>query len=180
VGRNLHLHHSAFVGGIFDEEINSHRGIPQSYYVDHFFRPESDPESGYLIMPICGPPALFAMTSFSFGPDHWRAMESYTRTVALLLFLHDRSTGKVGVDRKGRPVVKYRLEEDDRRLMVEGTTRCTEVLFAAGATQVSVPYADPLFIDRGEDLSIIARRGVADDGVGLASSHPQSTCRMGA
>ncbi len=180
VGRNLHLHPSAFVGGIFDEEIDSHLGIPQSYYVDHFFQPETDPESGYLIMPIFGPPELFAMKSFSFGPDHWRAMEYYTHTVAILAFLHDRTTGRVTVDRKGRPVVKYRLRDDDRQLMVEGMTRCAELLFTAGANQVTVPYAEPLFIDRGDDLSVIARRGVPDDGVGLASSHPQSTCRMGA
>ena len=179
VGQNLHLHPSAFVGGIFDEEINGHRGIPQSYYVDQFFEPERNPEAGYLLMPIFGPPALFAMTSFSFGPDHWRAMENYTRTVPMLVLLHDRSAGRVSVDRKGRPVVRYRLREDDRRLLVEGMTRCAEVLFAAGANQVSVPYADPLFIGRGEDLSAIAERGVPDDGVGLASSHPQSTCRMG-
>ena len=179
VGRNLHLHPSAFVGGIFDEEINGHRGIPQSYYVDQFFQPERDPETGYLLMPISGPPALFAMTSFSFGPDHWHAMENYTRTIAMLVLLHDRSAGRVSVDRKGRPVVRYRLREDDRQLLVEGITHCAEILFAAGANQVSIPYADPLFIGRGDKLSAIAERGVPDDGVGLASSHPQSTCRMG-
>ncbi len=57
---------------------------------------------------------------------------------------------------------------------------CAEVLFAAGARQVVVPYVEnPLLLERGDDLGAIAERGVAQGAIPIASTHPQSTCRMG-
>ena len=51
VGRNLHLHPSVLLAGIYDEDINGYTGIPQSYYVDEFIDLEKDPNSGYILMP---------------------------------------------------------------------------------------------------------------------------------
>ena len=56
------------------------------------------------------------------------------------------------------------------------------MLFAGGAREVLVPYApDPLLLRPGDDLAPILRRGVAQAGpnaIPIASTHPQSTCRM--
>jgi len=55
------------------------------------------------------------------------------------------------------------------------------VLFAGGAKSVLAPYwRDPLELGPGDDLSVLERRGVREGEIGLASTHPQSTCRMGA
>jgi len=55
------------------------------------------------------------------------------------------------------------------------------VLFAGGAKSVLAPYwRDPLELGPGEDLSVLEQRGVQEGEIGLASTHPQSTCRMGA
>ncbi len=52
---------------------------------------------------------------------------------------------------------------------------------AAGAEQVVVPYwLDPLRLEPGDDLGEIERRGVREGELPIASTHPQSTCRMGA
>jgi choline dehydrogenase-like flavoprotein len=54
------------------------------------------------------------------------------------------------------------------------------VLFAAGATRVSLPYLDePLVLTPGDDLSVVERREIRAGSVPIASTHPQSTCRMG-
>ncbi len=57
---------------------------------------------------------------------------------------------------------------------------CAEVLFAAGARRVVVPYLpEATIFGPGDDLAEIERRGVRAGGVQMASTHPPSTCRMG-
>ena len=58
VGRNLHLHPSVLLSGLYDEDIYGYRGIPQSYYVDEFIDLEKNPDSGYILMPVYGFPVM--------------------------------------------------------------------------------------------------------------------------
>ena len=67
VGRNLHLHPSVLLAGIYDEDIYGYRGIPQSYYVDEFIDLEKDPDSGYILMPVYGFPVMTATQLPGFG-----------------------------------------------------------------------------------------------------------------
>jgi choline dehydrogenase-like flavoprotein len=181
VGRNLHLHPSVIAAGIFDEEVHAYRGIPQSYYVDQFIDLERDPHTGYVLMPIAGFPVLTATNLPGFGRGHFRFMRDYARTASMLVLLHDRSAGRVEPGPSlGRPRIDYALDAHDRRLLAEGLVHCCEVLFAAGARQVVVPYLDaPLVLGRGDDLGAITRRGVRQGEIPIASTHPQSTLRMG-
>jgi choline dehydrogenase-like flavoprotein len=182
VGRNLHLHPSVMAAGVFDRDLEPYRGIPQSYYIDEFIDLERDPRSGYVLMPITGFPVLTGSLLPGFGREHFRWMRAFSRTAGLLVLLHDRSSGSVRPgDSPNHPRIEYALREDDRRLLVEGLVHCAEVLFAAGARQVLVPTApEPLLLEAGGDLSAIERRGVREGEIAIASTHPQSTCRMGA
>jgi choline dehydrogenase-like flavoprotein len=181
VGRGLHLHPSVMVAGIFEEPIHAYRGIPQSWYVDEFIDLERDPHSGYVLMPIAGFPALTGTQLPGFGRDHFRWMREFAHTAGLLVLLHDRSEGDVAPGGSlGRPRLRYALTRDDERLLAEGLVHCCELLLAAGAREVLVPYLDePLVVRPGDDLSAIARRGAAAGTIPIASTHPQSTCRMG-
>ena len=188
VGHNLHLHPAVFVAGIFKEEIDGYQGIPHSFYIDRFLDLERDSDSGYLLMPIFGPPVLVAASLPSFGREHWDLMRHYRHTCALLVLLHDQSSGRVTVNRQGYPVIRYRLCRADRVLLVEGLEQCARLLFAAGAQQVIVPYTRHVVFQRGDDLSAsleaglgaIRRRGIVENDILMASSHPQGTLRMGA
>jgi choline dehydrogenase-like flavoprotein len=183
VGENLHLHPSVMAAGFFEEPIHAYRGIPQSYYIDEFIDLERDPRSGYVLMPIAGFPVLTATQMPGFGREHFRQMQRFSHMAGLLALLHDRSAGSV---RPGatpaRPRIRYTLEEGDRAQLAEGLLHCVEVLFAGGAREVLVPYAaDPLLLRAGDDLAALRRRGVAQAGpnaIPIASTHPQSTCRM--
>jgi choline dehydrogenase-like flavoprotein len=181
VGRNLHLHPSALVAGVFDEEIHAYRGIPQSYYVDQFIDLRRDPHRGYVLMPINGFPVLTATNLPGFGREHFRLFRDYARTASMLVLLHDRSAGSVAPGASlSRPRIGYRLEQDDERQLAEGLVHCSELLFAAGARRVVVPYLEaPLVLAPGDDLHAITRRGVRQGEIPIASTHPQSTCRMG-
>ena len=102
MGRNLHLHPTIFVGGIFDEEVDAYQGIPQSFYIDHFLDLARNPDSGYLLMPAFGPMAMVAASMPSFGREHGDLMRAYRGIAALLVLLHDRSSGQSDGESTGR------------------------------------------------------------------------------
>jgi len=181
VGRGLHLHPSVMVAGFFEEPIHAYRGIPQSYYVDEFIDLERDPHRGYVLMPIGGFPGLTAANLPGFGRDHFHHMRGFDRMAGLLVLLHDQSEGSVTSGSSiARPRMRYALTDEDRRQLAEGLVHCCEVLLAAGAREVLVPYwVDPLVLRPGDDLGAILRRGVRQGEIPIASTHPQSTCRMG-
>jgi choline dehydrogenase-like flavoprotein len=181
VGRHLHLHPSVIASGVFEEPFEPYRGIPQSYYVDEFIDLERDPHRGTVLMPITGFPALMASQLPGFGREHFRWMRDFGRSAGLLALLHDRSEGTVSPGGSlSRPEIRYDLEPDDARQLAEGLVHCAEVLFAAGAQRVRLPYLEqPLELSPGDDLAVISERGVRAGAIPIASTHPQSTCRMG-
>ncbi|GIW42227.1 MAG: oxidoreductase [Candidatus Binatia bacterium] len=179
VGRNLHLHPAVVLSGIYDEDIYGYRGIPQSYYVDEFIDLEKDPDSGYILMPIYGFPVMTATNLPGFGREHFEIMREYHRMVGLLVLMHDQSSGRVRPGRSGRPEITYTVEEHERRLFVEGMKHCAEILFASGAREVVVPYEKPLRLRELSEIEEIDRRGFRQGEIPVASTHPQSTCRMG-
>ena len=54
------------------------------------------------------------------------------------------------------------------------------LLFAAGATEIIMPYTAHLPIKTETDLEIIRQRGIVPNDIMMASSHPQGTLQMGA
>ena len=179
VGKNLHLHPAVFVGGIFEEMIDGHLGIPQSYYIDEFLDLRRAPDSGYLLMPAFGSEMIVATSLPGFGSSHQKLMERYRHIAALLVLLHDRTTGRVSINYKGAPSISYRLQRSDKQVLVEGIMNAARLLFAAGATEIVMPYTEHLPIKTEADLEIIRHRGIVPHDIILASSHPQGTLQMG-
>ncbi|MCK6555391.1 GMC family oxidoreductase [Candidatus Binatia bacterium] len=179
IGRNLHLHPSVLMAGFYDEDVHGYRGIPQSFYVDHFIDLEKDPDRGYILMPVFGYPIATGAQLPGFGAEHAAMMREYHRMVAILVLLHDQSAGTVTVDRSGRPRIQYGLTADDEAQILEGMEHCAEILFASGARRVLAPYEVPLWLGPNDDLGAIRSRGLRPNEVQIASTHPQSTCRMG-
>jgi choline dehydrogenase-like flavoprotein len=181
VGRGLHLHPSVIAAGTFEEPLHAYRGIPQATYVDEFIDLERDPRSGFVLMPIAGFPVLQAAQIPGFGRAHFRRMREFASQAGILALLHDRSEGSVRPgDSLARPEIRYALDADDGAQLAHGLRRCAELLFAAGAREVFLPYrAEPLVLRDPADATAIERRGVRQGEIPLASTHPQSTCAMG-
>jgi choline dehydrogenase-like flavoprotein len=180
LGANLHLHPSAMAIGLYPEPLHAYQGIPQAYYIDEFIDLERDPHSGVILMPIAGFPALTAANLPGFGRDHFTWLRHYPRMGGLLALLHDRSSGTVSGAPGRPPHIAYQLTESDRRALTSGLKHAVEILWASGALEVIVPYFDGPLVIRPEDgVTQIDRRGVAPGLLPIASTHPQSTCRMG-
>ena len=179
VGQNLHLHPAVFVGGIFDEIVDGHLGIPQSYYIDEFLDLGDTPGGGYLLMPAFGSQLIVAASLPGFGKSHRELMERYRHIAALLVLLHDTTSGRVSLNRDGTPRIVYRLNREDKAVLVEGAINAARLLLAAGATEILMPYTQHVRIKTEADLAGIRQRGIVPNDVMLASSHPQGTLRMG-
>lgn len=159
VGTRLMFNGGAFVGGLFEHEVNGYRGSAVSRIVqDHY---ELDPALG-----ISGgggidfrfdlPPIGFALHGLppdapSWGVDYTRMLrESYTRS--LYAMGHSTSlpvpTNTVTLDPTvtdawGLPAARitFAEHENDQRLYAFFRDRCVELLDAAGATRT---WAYPL------------------------------------
>jgi choline dehydrogenase-like flavoprotein len=75
--------------------------------------------------------------------------------------------------------VKYALDADDQRALGKGMAACAEILFAAGARQVVVPFADPLTLSSPAELGRIAARGYRPLDPLLTAVHPMGTLALG-
>jgi choline dehydrogenase-like flavoprotein len=179
VGQDLHLHPSVLLSGVYDEDIYGYRGIPQSYYVDEFIDLETDPDSGYILMPVYGFPIMTATQLPGFGSAHFDLMRNFHRMVGILVLMHDQSSGQVVASADGRPQISYTLNARERGLMAEGMKHCAEILFAGGAQRVMAPYTNPVILQDGDDPAIFEQLGVRQGDIPIASTHPQSTCQMG-
>lgn len=180
VGKNLHLHPYLIVAGLFEERIAAWQGVPQSYVVDEFLKLDKTVEGGYLLLSAGGQPVASASLLPGLGAAHRRLMGMYAHTAAIASFLHDRSAGHVRTDERGQIVIEYRLNEADKQDVMEALRQSAEILFAAGATSVVLPYNDLVELRRPGEQRIIEERGIVANDPLFVSFHPQGTLRMGA
>ncbi|HEX6117185.1 MAG TPA: GMC family oxidoreductase N-terminal domain-containing protein [Solirubrobacterales bacterium] len=173
VGRNLHIHPAAWIGGLFDEEVRGWDGIMQSYYVDEWH------ELGLLMEATFTPLAFGAQWLPGTGHEHAERMLAYDRLGSNGVHLSDASSGRVRVDRRGAARVSYRLTRDDARKLTFGIARAAEIFFAAGATEVYSQIRGAPAIVPGR----VAEFEAADPpphALHLEAFHPMGTARMSA
>jgi choline dehydrogenase-like flavoprotein len=179
VGRNLRLQPCAVVTGVFDDPIRGWEGPPQGYVVDEFLQLETSVEGGFLLFAASAPPVTAASLLPGLGRAHRRLMSEYAHTAGIAFFLHDRSAGEVRRDRQGRTVVEYRLVDADKQDAMRAMGRAAEILFAAGARSVMLPYNDLVELGSREEIPLIEERGILANDPLFVSFQPQGTLAMG-
>ncbi|MGW4031522.1 GMC family oxidoreductase [Streptomyces sp. NPDC004838] len=155
VGRNLMFHPQAFVEGYFDEPMEGYKGARGCPVYSHEFY-ETDPSRGFVngfsFLVVNSPGAgLAAMGHAASPPVAWGAghhedfarrfnHHAYIITMAEDLplernriTLDDTLTDSSGLP---APRVRYRMDDQDRRLTEFAVARSEEVLRAAGAHEV--------------------------------------------
>ncbi len=156
VGKNLMFHPIAFVQGLFDERLDSHKG-PQACCIlsKQFY--ETDQSRGFVrgynmqIARGAGPlgTAMGGLMSgtIPWGPGHHEAFRQRFDHVASIGIVcedlpEERNTVTLDptrVDSNGIPAPKitYRYSDNSLRMMEHGQARATEALLAAGARSVT-------------------------------------------
>jgi choline dehydrogenase-like flavoprotein len=184
LGRNLFLHPTSAVGGVYPEVIQGWIGAPQTVLCDAFARAHGTYGFRLETPPIH--PGLFGLAVQWTGARAYRdEMARLPNTSAFIALTRDRRGGSVRVDRDGNAVVRYTLEPMQRDLIRRGIEAAARVHWAAGALEVSTLHTDPVRARRadGDDIERLAaevrRRAVDANRSQLFSAHQMGTCAMG-
>ena len=173
VGRNLTLHPSTSVAGLFDERVDPANHIPQGYGCDEFLR------DGQLIAAAQPTPNVAAQVFQLSGRRLMDVLDRLENVASLGLCIRDATpNGRVWRDVAGRPAITYSITPDDRDRLHSGMVRMLEILVAAGATRLyagraSLPVFEPAELDEFRASS------PAPSDLALASYHPLGTCKLG-
>jgi len=169
LGRHLTVHPATAVWGMFDEEVDMSRGVPQSYYVDQFAA------DGFVFEGIAGPPDYLAMAVPFTGDRHRELMLRHRHVAQCGLMVSDTSRGRVA-SVLGRPVVRYDVNARDLATIKTGLERLTELFWAAGARSVVLPLARLHELRAGDSAPLRALR-VRPSDLKLMGFHPLGTAR---
>jgi choline dehydrogenase-like flavoprotein len=178
LGRDLRIHPGAVAAGTFDEQLDSWRGIPQSYECTEHLDFAEGSDKRVWILPAFAHPIGTASTLPGFGASHMRAMREYPRLAVFTAMVHDETRGKVTLE-GGRPSIDYRLSEPDRQQLAKGLVACARLLFAAGAREVTIPAIPPVRLRSPAELDALDTSFVRPHSVPLTAVHPMGTLRMG-
>jgi choline dehydrogenase-like flavoprotein len=179
LGRGLRLHPGAIVAGRFDREIGGWHGIPQSYECTEHLSHEEGSDRRVWIVPAFAHPIGAAAALPGFGGAHMQAMRAYPHLAVLTAMVHDETSGEVAVADDGRPALRYRMTEGDRRQLAKGLAACARILLAAGAREATIPAVAPRRIATLAELDALDLSFVRPHAVPLTAVHPMGTMHMG-
>ncbi|MDP3938448.1 MAG: GMC family oxidoreductase [Deltaproteobacteria bacterium] len=176
VGKNLALHPNVFVLGKFNEDIHPYRGALMGCYSDEWMHPD---KGGILIEAGFGGPAGMSVLLPGFGNPAREIMTGLKHLAGWFPLVHDKGVGEVAVGKDGKKVISYEMTPEDGEKLKFGLVRCSEIAFAAGATEVHTAFTRPLTLGSAKDVGQIDRMPTGPNDVALISYHPQGSCRMG-
>ena len=175
VGKNLMFHPVAMVTGVFEEEMDGHRGPIGCAILSHEFY-ETDTRRdfvrGYQLQVARSSGPVFTALGgipghrIPWGEDHHRAFgESHAKTATCVVMGEDlpEEHNRVTLDPKltdrdgvPAPKVSYTMSQNSEIMLEHGIARAKESLEAAGAVEVIV---NPLFRPGGWHLMGTTRMG---------------------
>ncbi len=172
LGRNLRVQPVAHIAARFDEEVRAWEEIPQAYEIRELAG------DGIRIQGQALPPVLAAAALPGVGAAHRDAMARFAHLAWCEALVADESSGTVTAARGGFPVVRYRMNEVDRRRLLRGISLAAEALFAAGAREVFPPVLSHRVLRTPEEARALREADVADGELRVAALHPMGTARM--
>ncbi len=173
VGNHLRLHPCAKVVAVFDEAVESWRGVPQAYVVDQFA------DEGILIEGFWVPPGLLAVAMPVFGERLMQLMQRYPNMAGVGVMVSDSSAGRVRPGIGGRPLIRYQINRTDTAALAKGIAHASEIYLAAGAREIYLPIHGAPVVKCAADLHAAALESLVAGNIELVAFHPMGTCRMG-
>jgi choline dehydrogenase-like flavoprotein len=172
LGRNLTLHPNAKLVALFDEDVYGWQGVHQAYQVRQFM------DAGILITAVNLPPSLLSLGLPHHGRELGQLLNDYNRMVVAGCLIEDSTSGRVQVRPGIGPVVSYQITHDDAARIVRGISLTAELMFAAGARRVLLPFAGVPDLCGPADLADLQARSIPLDTVELLTVHLMGTTRM--
>jgi choline dehydrogenase-like flavoprotein len=172
LGRNLTLHPNAKVIAFFDEQVDGWRGVHQAYQVREFAA------EGILLTAVNVAPSLIAMTLPGHGKHLGAVMADYNHIVTGGCLIEDTGSGRVRNLPGIGTHVTYQINDRDAARVVRGVRLTAELMFAAGARTVLLPFAGAPLARTPAELSDLLARPVDPRSLELFTVHLMGTARM--
>ena len=172
LGRNLTLHPNAKVIAFFDEEVVGWHGVHQAYQVREFI------DDGILLTAVNIPPSLVALGLPSHGRDLGQVMAEYNRMITAGCLVEDTGSGRVRNIPGLGPQVFYQLTDHDAERVLRGIALTAELMFAAGARRILLPFAGAPEVRDLAGLQDLLGRPVPKRSIELFTVHLMGTARM--
>lgn len=173
LGKNLSIHPTAKVMGIFEEVVDGFKGVPQAFSLTDF---EKD---GLMFESVFFPPWLLSTSMWEAQEKHAEIMRAYRHIGIFGFLVHDDSRGSVREGFNGEPVVFYSLGDREKALFVKGLKILTRLFFAAGAKVVYPTLRSLPEIHSFSEIENLNPDDVKLTDIESAAFHPLGTCRMG-
>jgi choline dehydrogenase-like flavoprotein len=173
VGKNFLCHPNAKAVGVFSEDIHAWKGTLQGFQVHEFI------EEGLMMATSMIPPGMLAVGLPYIGERSLSVMRDYNRMLCAGVLVEDRHAGRVGLDLFGEAKPVYRLDQADADRLVRGVAKLSELLFAAGARRVLLPFAGLEEIEGPDEIPTFASRAIRPEKIEVLTVHAMGTCRMG-
>jgi choline dehydrogenase-like flavoprotein len=172
IGRGLHTHPNAKVVGVFEERIDPWIGTHQAFHVHHFLH------EGVLIGYAAVPPGILAMGLGGLGTEHAAVMSRYNHMLSAATLVEDQSEGRVVLGPDRQPYMLFNLGPRDVETVHRGVALTAELLFAAGAREVLLPFADLPWLGSPDKIRTIYERPPVASTIELMTVHIMGTARM--
>ncbi len=173
LGANLSLHPNVKVVAIFDEDVTGWKGAHQAFQVREF----ADQGLGCFAA-VNLPPSILAMSFPHRGAKLGQLMQHYNQMVLAGLLCEDTTTGRVRTI-NGHPQAFYQLAKRDTANMQRGLSLLSELLFAAGAKRVLLPFHDATELHDADQARRLLDRPIPPQGWEVVTVHMMGTARMG-
>jgi choline dehydrogenase-like flavoprotein len=187
LGRNLYLHPTTAVGGLYAERIESWSGPPQTIVCSEFANVSGS--DGFRLETAPGHPGLLALAvPWTSARQHRWLMQRSGHAATIIALTRDAHGGRVRVRRDGSAVIDYQPTRAQQALISRAIVAATRVHFAAGAEEVFTLHTSGLRLRRGSSTTTrdieafcdrVTREPVANNRSVLFSAHQMGTCGIG-
>jgi choline dehydrogenase-like flavoprotein len=172
LGKNLAMHPNVKLVAIFDEDVVGWKGAHQAFQVREF------QDQGLLFAAVNLPPSILAMSFPHRGAQLGQLMQLYDRMVLAGMLCEDTTTGRVRTI-NGRAQAFYQLADRDLANLRRGVGLLSELLFAAGARRVVLPFHRAAELHGPDDARRLLDRAIPARDWEIFSVHLMGTARMG-
>lgn len=182
IGKNLYLHPTAVVSGLYEESIKSWEGVMMSAINDEFARMTEN--FGFKIETPPVHAGLFGLgMPWTSAKQHKELTLQAHKTAHFIILTRDKFGGTVKANRHGRVEIHYKLHEFDKKHLLKGFEEAIKIHLAAGAKETFIPHNTMTSFKKGENISNLAEQiqqlSWQPNRYGLFSAHQMGTCRMG-
>ena len=189
VGVGLRLDPTTALFGEFPHPVRMWSGPMQTIVVRRF-QDSDDGHHGPWLESAPGHPGLSALAiPWTSGRAHKDAMRRLHRAASTIVLVRDVAEGRVTIDRRGEPILDYRLSARDRRNLTRGLQEAARIHRAAGACRIGSLHLQECSAGDGSHpvrpgeldafVERLGRLGIRENGVALFSAHPMGSARVG-